>query len=162
MCLIIIIYLRHYFSDMQRTLEQILNHILHSSEVLEEEMKHESGLGNLTSRQLHCIELIKEMHNPSLTELAERMDIAKPSMSVMIERLGRNNLIRKVTSDKDRRIAHVHLTEDGEKAASLHNELHRRISGLLTEEMTDSEKEILIVLLNKSVRTLKKHRKYPY
>ena len=143
---------------MQRNLEQILNTILHSSEILEEEMKQESNLVNLTARQLYCIELIKNMKNPSLSELAERMSIAKASISVMIERLEKNKFIYKVTSDKDRRTAHVHLTEEGEKAASLHTELHKRISILLTEEMTESEKEILIVLLNKSIKSLTKNK----
>ena len=143
---------------MQRNLEQILNTILHSSEMLEEEMKQESNLVNLTARQLYCIELIKNMKNPSLSELAERMSIAKASISVMIERLEKNKFIYKVTSDKDRRTAHVHLTEEGEKAASLHTELHKRISELLTEEMTESEKEILIVLLNKSIKSLTKSK----
>jgi DNA-binding MarR family transcriptional regulator len=144
---------------MQKSLEKILNTILQSSEVLEEEMKQESNLKNLTSRQLYCIELIKNMQNPSLTELAERMNIAKASISVMIERLEKNKFIYKVTSDKDRRSAHIHLTEEGEKAASLHAELHKRIGELLTDEMTESEKEILIVLLNKSVKSLIKHKK---
>jgi len=144
---------------MQINLEQILNTILHSSEILEEEMKQESNLKNLTSRQLFCIELIKNMQNPSLTELAEKMNIAKASISVMIERLEKNNFIYKVTSDKDRRTAHVHLTNEGEKAATLHAELHKRISKLLTEEMTESEKEILIVLLNKSIKSLTKYNK---
>jgi DNA-binding MarR family transcriptional regulator len=144
---------------MQRNLEQILHTILHSSEILEEEMKKESNLKNLTSRQLYCIELIKDMHNPSLTELAERMNIAKASISVMIERLEKNNFIYKVASDNDRRTSHIHLTEEGAKAASLHSELHKRISELLTEEMTESEKEILIVLLNKSLKSLTKPRK---
>lgn len=144
---------------MQRTLEQILNTILHSSEILEEEMKRESNLKNLTSRQLFCLELVKTMQNPSMTELAERMNIAKASISVMIERLVKNQFIYKVTSDNDRRTAHVHLTEEGEKAASLHNELHKRISQMLTEDMTESEKEILIVLLNKSVKSLAKYKK---
>lgn len=144
---------------MQKNLEQILNTILHSSEILEEEMKQESNLKNLTPRQLYCIELIKNMQNPSLSELAEKMNIAKASISVMIERLEKNNLIYKVTSDHDRRTAHVHLTDVGEKAASLHTELHKRISELLTEEMTESEKEILIVLLNKSVKSLTKRKK---
>ena len=144
---------------MHRNLEQILNTILHSSEILEEEMKQESNLNNLTSRQLFCIELIKNMQNPSLTELAKKMDIAKASISVMIERLEKNNFIYKVTSDKDRRTAHVHLTKEGEKAATLHAKLHKRISELLTEEMTESEKEILIVLLNKSIKSLSKNKK---
>jgi len=147
---------------MQRSLEQILNIILHSGEMLEEEMKSESDLKSLTARQLYCLELIREMENPSLSELAERMNISKASMSVMIERLERNILIYKVASDKDRRIAHVHLTEAGERAASLHKDLHNRIAELLTGEMTESEKEILIVLLNKSVRSLKKHQKTPH
>ena len=147
---------------MQNNLEQILNTILHSSEILEEEMKQESNLNNLTSRQLFCIELIKNMQNPSLTELAKKMDIAKASISVMIERLEKHNFIYKVTSDKDRRTAHVHLTKEGEKAATLHAELHKRISELLTEEMTESEKEILIVLLNKSIKSLSKYKKTTY
>ncbi|MDD2200380.1 MAG: MarR family transcriptional regulator [Bacteroidales bacterium] len=144
---------------MQRNLEQILNSILHSSEILEEKMKQESNLKNLTSRQLYCIELIKNMQNPSLTELAEKMNIAKASISVMIERLEKNSFIYKVISDNDRRTAHVHLTKEGEKAALLHTELHKRIAKLLTEEMTESEKEILIVLLNKSVKSLTKQDK---
>lgn len=144
---------------MHKNLEQILHTILHSSEILEEEMKQESNLKNLTARQLYCIELINNLRNPSLTELAEKMNIAKASISVMIDRLEKNGLIYKVTSDNDRRTSHIHLTEDGEKAALLHTELHKRIAHLLTEEMTDSEKEILVVLLNKSVSSLSKYRK---
>lgn len=144
---------------MEKNLEQILQTILHSSEILEEEMKQESNLRKLTSRQLYCIELISNLRNPSLTELAERMNIAKASISVMIDRLEKNKFVYKVASDNDRRTSHVHLTKEGEKAALLHTELHKRIVGLLTDEMTESEKEILIVLLNKSVNSLSKYRK---
>ncbi|MGF7138514.1 MarR family winged helix-turn-helix transcriptional regulator [Roseimarinus sediminis] len=141
---------------MQKNLAQLLSSILHSSEVLEEEMKQKSNLNQLTSRQLYCIELIKNMQNPSLSELAEKMNIAKASISVMIERLEKRSFLYKVTSDKDRRSAHVHLSKEGETAANLHAELHKRIAELLTEEMTESEQEILIVLLNKSVKSLMK------
>ncbi|PKP19973.1 MAG: hypothetical protein CVU04_04845, partial [Bacteroidetes bacterium HGW-Bacteroidetes-20] len=70
---------------MQKTLEQILNTILHSSELMEEDLRQETELKQLTSRQLTCIECINEMKNPSLSELAEKMKIAKPSISVMID-----------------------------------------------------------------------------
>ncbi len=157
MYLIIGVYLHHKTGGMQKSLEQIVFVILHSSEILEEEMKQKSKLKALTSRQLYCLELIKTMQNPSLTELAEKMNISKASISVMVERLEKNSFIYKVTSDNDRRTAHVHLTKRGEKAASLHTELHKRISDLLTEEMTESEKEVLVGLLNKSVTSLAKH-----
>ncbi len=143
---------------MSRNLEQILQTILHLSEILEEDMKQESNLKELTSRQLYCIELVNKLHNPSHTELAEKMNIAKASISVMIERLEKKGLIYKVTADGDRRTSHVHLTEEGEKAALLHTGLHKRIAQLLTDGMTESEREILIVLLNKSVNSLEKHK----
>lgn len=139
---------------MQRNLEQILSILLHTSEVFEEDMKQESELKNLTNRQLYCIELIKELHNPTLSELALKMKIAKASISVMIERLEKHLYLYKVVSDNDRRIAHVHLTDKGILAANLHEELHQRISLLLTKSMTESEKEILIVLLNKAIQSI--------
>lgn len=139
---------------MQKTLEQILNSILHSSELMEEELRQETELEQLTSRQLTCIECVYDMMNPSLSELAEKMKIAKPSMTVMIDRLEKNKFINKVKSDNDRRSAHIHLTEKGEKAAMIHNEIHSKIAELLTSEMTPSEKQILIVLLNKAINSL--------
>jgi len=139
---------------MQKNLEQILKIIIHASDILEEELKQESDLINLTERQLSCVESIMDLKNPSISELASSLKIAKASMSVMIERLENNQYIVKVVSDEDRRTAHIHLTEKGIKAAHLHTELHQRISELLTSDMTESEKEILNVLLNKSVKTL--------
>lgn len=139
---------------MLSSLEQVISAILFASEKLEEEMKQTSNLKGLTSRQLYCLELIKRLENPSITELAKNMDIAKASMSVMVDRLEKNGYVNKVSSDSDRRTAHVHLTQSGETAAALHVDLHKHISGLLTKDMTDSEKQILVVLLNKSIKLL--------
>lgn len=143
------------FLKMENSLEQLLKEIIHTFDFMEEEMKGKSELMELTSRQIFCIEQIKSMQNPNLSELAEIMNIAKPSMTVMINRLEKNQLVNKVQSDSDRRTAHIHLTEKGEKAAGLHEQLHARISEILVSDLTESEQEILIVLLNKAVRTLK-------
>lgn len=142
------------FFDMENSLEQLLKTIIHTFDSMEEEMKGKSDMVELTSRQIFCIEQIKSLKNPNLSELAEVMRIAKPSMTVMINRLEKNQLVEKVQSDSDRRTAHLHLTEKGEKAAVLHEELHAKISDILVSDLTDSEQEILIVLLNKAVRTL--------
>ena len=140
--------------DMENSLEQLLKTIIHTFDSMEEEMKGKSDMVELTSRQIFCIEQIKSLKNPNLSELAEVMRIAKPSMTVMINRLEKNQLVEKVQSDSDRRTAHLHLTEKGEKAAVLHEELHAKISDILVSDLTESEQEILIVLLNKAVRTL--------
>lgn len=144
---------------MENSLEQLIKEIIHTFDSMEEEMKGKSGLSDLTSRQIFCIEQIKNLENPNLSELAEVMNIAKPSMTVLINRLEKKYLVQKVQSDCDRRTAHLHLTEKGEKAAGLHEELHAKISEILVSDLAESEQEILIILLNKAVRSLKNKTK---
>lgn len=135
-------------------IEELINIILNKSEQLEESVKQNTDLKNLTAKQLHCIELIHSMENPTLSELTEKLRITKASTSVMLDRLEDHGFILKVKSDSDRRSAHVHLTDRGDKAAHLHTDVHKQFAELLTSELTDSEKDILIVLLNKAIKSL--------
>ena len=123
---------------MENSLEQLLKEIIHTFDFMEEEMKGKSEMLELASRQIFCIEQIKSMQNPNLSELADIMNIAKPSMTVMINRLEKNLLVNKVQSDSDRRTAHIHLTEKGETAASLHEDLHKKIAEILINKSTTS------------------------
>jgi DNA-binding MarR family transcriptional regulator len=72
----------------------------------------------------------------------------------MLNRLEEHGFLQKVKSDSDRRSAHVHLTEKGDKASHLHVDVHKRFAKLLTQQLTDSEKEILVVLLNKAIKSI--------
>ena len=135
-------------------LEELINIILSKSEQIEEIIKQESDLKGLTIKQLHCIELIHEMKNPTSSELSLKLQITKPSTTVMLDRLEEKGYVLKVKSDKDKRSAHVHLTDLGDKAAHLHIDLHKRFAKLLTKNLTDSEKDILIVLLNKAIQSI--------
>lgn len=135
-------------------IEELINIILNKSEQLEELAKQKTDLKNLTVKQLYCIELIHSMKNPTLSELAAKLKITKASTSVMLDRLEEHGFIKKVKSDNDRRSAHVHLTNKGDKAAHLHADVHKQFAALLTKELTDSEKDILIVLLNKAIKSL--------
>ncbi|MDI3521510.1 MarR family winged helix-turn-helix transcriptional regulator [Anaerophaga thermohalophila] len=135
-------------------IEELINIILSKSEQIEEQAKQRTDLKNLTTKQLNCIELIHSMENPTLSELTEKLKITKASTSVMLDRLEEHGFIHKVKSDNDRRSAHVHLTEKGDKAAHLHTDVHKQFATLLTKELTDSERDILIVLLNKAIRSI--------
>ncbi|PLX13222.1 MAG: hypothetical protein C0598_04175 [Marinilabiliales bacterium] len=139
---------------MMYNIEELINIILNKSEQLEDFEKQKTELENLTAKQLNCIEIIHSMENPTLSELTEKLLITKASASVMLDRLEQNGFIRKVKSDNDRRSAHMHLTKKGDRAAHLHADVHKQFAILLTSELTDSEKEILIVLLNKAIKSL--------
>jgi len=94
---------------MEHNLEELIDIILSKSEQLEDELKRQSDLKGLTVKQLHCIQLIEEYHNPTLTELAANLGITKPSVTVLIEKLVDKGFVIKVKSDTDRRSAHLHL-----------------------------------------------------
>lgn len=134
--------------------EELINIILIKSEHLEERIRQKSDLKNLTLRQLQCIEYIHQLENPTLTELAQKLEITKASASVLVDRLVEHRYIVKIKSDNDRRSAHVHLTDTGDKAAHLHNDVHQSFARSLSKDLTDSEKDILVVLLNKSIKNL--------
>lgn len=136
------------------SIEELVNILLLKSEQLEEIAMQKTELSSLTAKQLNCIELIHSMHNPTLSELTKKLQTTKASSSVMLDRLEENGFIVKIKSDSDRRSAHVHLTEKGDSAAHLHTDVHKQFADRLTKELTDSEKEILKVLLNKAVNSM--------
>ena len=136
------------------SIEELINIILNKSEQIEEQAKQRTDLQYLTAKQLNCIELIHAMKNPTLSELAEKLKITKASTSVMLDRLEEHGYIKKVKSDNDRRSAHVHLTVKGDKAAHLHSDVHKQFAIQLTKGLTESEKDILIVLLNKAIQSI--------
>lgn len=142
---------------MEKSIQQLLLTLLSKSEEFEEIAKQKSVLQKLTTRQLQCIELVYELKNPTLSEIANRFDIKRSSATVLIDRLDRDGYLLKVKSDSDRRSAHVHFTEKGEMAAKMHTEVHSLFAKKLTSGLTDSEIYILSVLLDKALRSYDKN-----
>lgn len=134
--------------------EELIHAILTKSEHFEESVKQTTDLKDVTMKQLNCIELIHTLENPTLSELTETLGTTKASTSVMLDRLEQNGFIRKVKSDRDRRSAHVHLTVRGDRAAQLHAGVHQQFARLLTRGLSESEKEALIVLLQKAIHSI--------
>ncbi len=143
--------MQNKFLDMDYTLDKLISILLSRSEQMEDDLKRESEIENLSIKQLQCIELITEMQNPNFSELAERLKITKPSVTAMVDKLEANGFVTRIKSDTDRRSAHIHLTSKGEIAGQLHDNLHQSISKRLTKNLTKSEKDIMVVLLNKAI-----------
>ena len=138
---------------MKYSLEQVINLLLSKSEQFEVDLKRESEIEELSIKQLQCIELIVELENPTLTELSERLKITKPSTTALIDKLESWAYVTKVKTDLDKRSAHVKKKKKGESAGKLHENVHHTIAKQLCGNLTDSEKEILIVLLNKAIQS---------
>ena len=93
--------------------------------------------------------LVSKREGRSQREIAEILRITPATLTVMIKRMEKADLLKRVQDPKDQRVLRVYLTEKGkditEKAKGVMDEIEKDCFGNFTEE----EKEILQGLLNK-------------
>ncbi|NEW84491.1 MAG: MarR family transcriptional regulator [Mariniphaga sp.] len=119
---------------------------------MEEEAKEQFNFKDLTLTQMHYLEMISELKNPNLTELAAAMKLTKPTITVLVDKLIEKELVYKVQSDADRRSTHLHLTERGKLINQMHEYAHRRIVEQIEKRIDTEEIAQLILLLEKIVK----------
>ena len=107
--------------------------------VAEEDAKKMYEMQDLTATQFHYLEIIGELENPTLTELAAAMKLTKPSVTAAIDRLVVKGLVRKVHSDIDKRSSHLHLTEIGEQINKRHDFAHDFVIDLIAKKLSQDE-----------------------
>ena len=119
---------------------------------IEEEALAESRFSELTGKQMYYLEAISNLNNPNLGELATELNLSKPSITAIIDKFEEKEFIRKVKSDEDRRVSHIHMAERGKEIEKVHSKIHMRISNIFTSKLTKNELKSLIHLLSKIVK----------
>jgi len=130
---------------------EIIEILSSKMEEIEIRVIEKSEFSKLTQKQIYYLFVIDEMHNPTLTELAQRLDLSKPSVTAIVTRLIDSGYIAKVQSDEDRRCAHLHMTPHGNKISKLHDNIHQIIAEYLTKNLTAAEKKQFLAILNRIV-----------
>jgi len=115
----------------------------------EEDAKEHCETQDLTATQLNYLEVIGELENPTITELASAMSLTKPSVTIIIDRLVAKGLVRKVQSDSDKRSSHLHLTEAGEHINKRHDYAHDFVIDLIERKLNKKEVKSFTLLLDK-------------
>jgi len=116
---------------------------------MEESAKLQYNLSGLTNTQLNYLETIHLLDNPNITELATALKLSKPTVKIAVDRLIEKDYIFKVRSDKDRRSAHLHLTEKGKLINQMHDYAHKRIAEFMSRKLTNEELNTLTSILDK-------------
>ena len=102
---------------------------------------------NLSINEVHLIEAIRKGAGRSRTvsEIASDLRIAVPSATVAVNKLVRKGYLYKVKDTEDGRSVRVNLTREGEKIYRLHWYFHLKLVREAAEDLTEEEKEALIV-----------------
>lgn len=101
----------------------------------------------LTTSQLLLMEIITKLGNPSPSTIAKEMVLSQATVTSLLDRLAKNNLVVRVKSDQDKRSVTVDLTERGKELMSDAPELLQ--AGFLKEyrKLPEYQKYLLIASL---------------
>ncbi len=136
---------------MIKTLTEFINTLdttLKQSQTKEGEA---SGFSQLTISQLHYIETIHLLNNPTISEVAETLKITKASATVGVKRLANLGYVDKRKSDQDKRVTHVSLTKKGEKLALSKQKALNDYENKMTAALNPEELEQLEIIVRKLV-----------
>lgn len=97
--------------------------------------------------QLYCLKEIA--HNDGITQrdLAEKLSVSRPTLTVMLQKMERSGLIERTSDSADQRYTHLHVSPRG---TAIHDDMHV-VLGQMVEDiagpMSDADKTELARLL---------------
>ena len=119
-----------------------------------EETLDKSDFIDLTQPQFHYLKIIVMMKNPTLTELAKELRLTKPTVTVLADKLTEKGYIKRVHSDKDRRVVHLDIDKKGKKISALREIASEKMVAIIREGLDEKE----IATLTRLVRKVVKHQ----
>lgn len=129
---------------------QNLNHLI--IEFYEKLSSWEYGVvrgHELSLSQMHVIEILGLHKGTTMKELARKMGVTTGSLTVVVDKLVRKDLVRRRPHDTDRRSLIVELTEKGEKDFLEHDEMHSRLTEEIVHHLSKEEVRQLTTILAK-------------
>ena len=132
--------------------DEINNHLLFYkfsmiNEILDQRNKKQNPeMKSITKGQGRLIVLLKRKDNISTKELSEILNISVTSLNETLNKLEQKNFIRKVPSQKDKRVLLVELTEKGR---NLEFKDHKDID--IFDSLSEEEKENMNDYLNRLI-----------
>lgn len=125
--------LRESYEAMQRNLLDLVD-------IINDQHKGgvDFGTGHrLYPAEIHTVEAIGDVPEITVTRLAERMGVSKPTISERVNKLSKKGLVRKGTKAGDAKAVPLLLTESGKVAYKGHADRHQRMFDLFIQEYGD-------------------------
>jgi DNA-binding MarR family transcriptional regulator len=140
--------------EQRYSLEDIVGILTATLAELEARGTRASELAELSMRQVHYLDIIAGLEQPTASELARELGVTKPSVTAIVNKLVQKGFVKKVQSGDDKRAYFLLLTAKGEEIGRRHRDLHRYIARQFTSRLSAAELRQLVGLLGKVVKGL--------
>ena len=95
----------------------------------------------------------------TMTELAETIGAPMSTATGIVDRLVRNQYLKRERSEEDRRVVVLKLTEKGISLSTELKELITQYTSMVLEDLTDEEQKFLMQIILKIFKTIQTHSK---
>ncbi len=132
--------------SFDRELNQLLVLAYRKVNKLEEGILHSMSGRELSISEMHLLEAVGEKKDEGipLYELAQRMELSAPTVTVAVSKLVKKGFVIKSKSEKDKRSVIVELTRTGKKMNAAHRYFHEQMVRDINKLLNPEEREGLL------------------
>ncbi len=142
-------------SEIKRDVDQVLEAIIYLYTESRRLTKELARRADLTGPQLTVVKMLEQIGDLSLSELSERIRAQNSTVTGIIDRMERENLVTRERSKEDRRVVYIRLTAKGRRLAEEIPVEPMEIFRSALESLTATEVRELVKILGKVAKRVR-------
>ncbi|NWH06040.1 MarR family transcriptional regulator [Desulfobacter latus] len=113
------------------------------------EISDKLGMSELQVNQLHYLKIIDRTDDMTFGKFAEILKVTKPSVTEIVNKLIKLNVVKKKQCTWDKRIFYIKLTEKGRNIARLPFLAEQKVVDIIAGVLDDEEIDTFIKIIKK-------------
>ena len=109
----------------------------------------ELGISEMSLRQLDYLKKFNSCEGVTTSHLADDLDLSKPTVTEMVKKFVKMNLVYKESCPSDGRVYYVKLTEKGQNIVNLEMMTWAYMAKKLNEQLDEKDLDTLVQILEK-------------
>ena len=135
--------------DINSRLNELMVKLFRNVNVMEERALRTEEYGDVTTNDMHVIEAIGMEGAKNMTSVARALEVTTGTLTIAVNSLVKKGYVDRVRSEEDRRVVLISLSEKGKKAYLHHRKFHEQMIGVVVEELTEDDQQVLEGALTK-------------
>lgn len=136
-------------------LVELFNHILY----LEEQNLQSEGI-DLTMSEIHTLEAIRDVDEPTISSVAKKLMITLGTMTTATKKLEQKGYLTKIRDQQDARIVRLALKQKAHDVLEPHDRFHATMIENILNNLNKEEEDVLLRSLVKIQNYFVNHDEY--
>ena len=124
---------------MEQLLIEFIKTLDQALKKMQQQVDDGIGFSRLTISQFQYLDAIHQLGNPTITELANQLQITKASVTAGVTRLIGLGYVEKTQSQEDRRVFHVKLTHAAGRIVKARSQTLKEYGEFIRNSLTQEE-----------------------